>query len=75
MLGTNFSLQMQARIKCQYAEHHDFNTVVYYDAAVRTRIANNPDMHWDDQFPDDFNSFLGGGKKYGTAAATLTFYL
>ena len=27
----------QARI-CQYAEHHDFNLVVYYDAAVRTRI-------------------------------------
>ena len=24
----------QARI-CQYAEHHDFNSVVYYDAAVR----------------------------------------
>ena len=22
--------------------------VVYYDAAVRTRIANNPDMHWDE---------------------------
>ena len=33
----------QARI-CQYAEHHDFNSVVYYDAAVHTRIANNPEM-------------------------------
>ena len=50
----------QARI-CQYAEHQDFNSVVCYDAAVRTKIANNPDMHWDDQFPDEFNSFLGGG--------------
>ena len=49
----------QARI-CQYAEHHGFNSMVYYDAAVCTRIANNPDMHWDDQFPDKFNSFLGG---------------
>ena len=49
----------QARI-CQYAEHHDFNSLVYYDAEVRTRIADNPDMHWDDQFPDEFNSFLGG---------------
>ena len=35
----------QARI-CQYAEHQDFNSVVCYDAAVRTRIANNPNMHW-----------------------------
>ena len=61
----------QARI-CQYAEHHDFNSVVCYDAAVHTRIANNPDMHWDDQFPDKFNSFLGG-KKYGTTAAPLCF--
>ena len=62
----------QARIS-QYAEHHDFNSVVYYDAAVRTRIANNTDMHWDDQFPDEFKSFLGG-KTYGTtAAAALCF--
>ena len=37
----------QARI-CQYAEHQDFNSVVCYDSAVRTRIANNPDMHWND---------------------------
>ena len=49
----------QARI-CQYAEHQDLNSVVCYDAAVHTRIANNTDMHWDDQFPDEFNSFLGG---------------
>ena len=48
------------------------NFVVYYDAAVCARIANNPDMHWDDQFPDESNSFLGG-KKYGTAAAALCF--
>ena len=49
--------------------------MVYYDAAVHTRIANNPDIHWDDQFPGEFNSFLqeGGGKKYGTAAAALHF--
>ena len=65
----------QARI-FQYAEHHDFNSVVYYDAAIRTRMANNPVMHWDDQFPDKFNSFLGregGRRKYGTAAAALYF--
>ena len=61
----------QARI-CQYAEHQDINSVVCYDAGVRTRIANNPDMHWVDQFPDRFNSFLRG-KKYGTAAAPLCF--
>ena len=31
-------------------------------------------MHWGDQFPDEFNSFLGGGgEKYGTAAAALCF--
>ena len=29
-------------------------------------------MHWNDQFPDEFNSFLRG-KKYGTAAAPLCF--
>ena len=46
--------------------------VVYYDAAVRTRIANNPDMHWDEQFPDEFNSFLGR-EKNRTAAAALCF--
>ena len=61
----------QARI-CKYAEHHDFNSVIYYDAVVCTRTANKPDMQWDDQFPDEFNSFLGGGEKYGTAAATLS---
>ena len=61
----------QARI-CQYAEHQDFNSVVCYDAAVCTRIANNPNMHWDDQFPDEFNSFLEG-KKYVTLAAPLCF--
>ena len=61
----------QARI-CQYAEHQDFNSVVCYDAAVCTRIANNPNMHWDDQFPDEFNSFLGG-KKHVTPAVPLCF--
>ena len=61
----------QARI-CQYAEHQDFNSVVCYDAAVRTRIANNPDMHWDDQFPDEFNSFLGGEEICNTCC-TLMF--
>ena len=62
-------LTYQARI-CQYAEHQDFNSVVCYDAAVHTRIANNPDMHWDDQFPDEFNAFLGE-KKYVTPVAPL----
>ena len=60
----------QARI-CQYAEHHDFNSVVYYDGTVCTRIAGNPDIHWDDQFPDELNSLIGGGEKYRTAAAAL----
>ena len=62
-------LAYQARI-CQYAEHHNFSSVVCYDAAVRTRIANNPDLLWDDQFPDEFNSFLEGRHSNTAYSAT-----
>ena len=54
-------LTQQTRI-CPYACRYPFIRIVWYDAAFRSTIANNPVMRWDDQFPDGFNSFVIGGK-------------
>ena len=45
-----------------HVDTYSFTRIVWYDAAFRSTIANNPEMRWDDQFPDGFNSFVIGGK-------------